>query len=76
MNVWWEWTGWSSVTIMSDIDDNHIWLYILDSMTGAVTNDHLVHYHQTFMNDIKVAAGIDLKLSLKNAPFKILKSNP
>ena len=54
---------------MSGTDNNH-------DLAVTVTDDHPVHYHQTFMNDCKIASGTDLKLSPKNAQFKNLNSNP
>ena len=37
-----------------------------------VKDAHPVHYHETFLNDCKIAAGNVLKLTFKTAQFKIL----
>ena len=42
----------------------------------TVTDGHPVHYHQTFLKGREIAAGTNLKLSLKNAQFKILIFDP
>ena len=43
-----------------------------DRNAVTVTDDHPVHYHQTFLNERNLAAGTGLKLFLNNAQFKIL----
>ena len=60
---------------MNDIDDNHMCLRMHGSATVTVTDDHPVHYHYPFSNDSEIAADTGLKLSLKNAQFKILIFN-
>ena len=47
-----------------------------DRNAVTVTDDHPVHYHQTFLNEHKLTAGIALTLVLKNAQFKILTMAP